>query len=279
MNTLSKEKHCIIPPDECTILIKSAGEMASGIAVRLYRAGFRRIVMLETAYPLAVRRTVSFCEALFQAEQNVEGVIAKKANTIEEILTLWQQGFLAVIIDPEWKTIPLLAPEVTIDAVLAKRNIGTTMNEAPLVLALGPGFTAQYDAHYVIETNRGHSLGRIYTEGQAHPNTGIPGNISGYTKERVLRAPCDGTMETQHKIGDVVKKGETICTVNSTPVTASIDGILRGCIRPQSHVRSGLKLGDVDPRGELDNCYTISEKARALGGSVLEAICTHLYSK
>ena len=258
------------------IIIKSGGEMASGIAVRLYRAGFRSIVMLETPHPLAVRRAVSFCEAVHDGEQQVEGITARRADRPEDIPNLWRNGMLAVAVDPEWALIPLLAPQITIDAVLAKRNLGTAISEAPLVVALGPGFTAGRDAHYVIETNRGHDLGRVYAKGSAQPDTGIPGNIGGYTKERVLRAPVDGIVESCREIGSPIKAGEAVCVVGGVPVPAAIDGIVRGCVRAGTRARAGLKLGDVDPRGLPEYCVTVSEKARALGGAVLEVVCGHL---
>ena len=258
------------------IIIKSGGEMASGVAVRLYRAGFRNIVMLETPHPLAVRRAVSFCEAVHDGEQRVEGITARRADRPEDILDLWRNNMLAVAVDPEWALIPQLAPEVTIDAVLAKRNLGTTMTEAPLVVALGPGFTAGLDAHYVIETNRGHDLGRVYAKGNAQPNTGIPGDIGGYTKERVLRAPVDGIVESCREIGSPIRAGEAVCAVSGVPVLAAINGIVRGCVRPGTRARAGLKLGDVDPRGLPEYCVTVSEKARALGGAGLEVVCGHL---
>lgn len=264
--------------NSCSIVIKSGGEMASGIAVRLYRAGFHNIAMLEIPSPIAVRRTVSFCEAVYDGEQCVEGITARRADRPEDIRALWDNGFLAVVADPEWQSISSLRPEMTIDAVLAKRNIGTALSEAPLVVALGPGFTAGVDAHYVIETNRGHDLGRVYAHGQAQPNTGVPGTIGGYTLERVLRAPCDGIVEAYREIGESIRAGERVCAVDGVPVISGINGVLRGCIRPGSRVRSGLKLGDVDPRGERENCRTVSEKARALGGAALEVLCAHIYS-
>jgi len=262
--------------DSCDIVIKSGGEMASGIAVRLFRAGFRNIVMLETPRPLAVRRAVAFCEAVYDGAMTVEGVTAKRAETPEAVRELWRNGMLAVAVDPDWTFIPQLRPVMTIDAVLAKRNIGTVMNEAPLVVALGPGFTAGVDAHYVIETNRGHNLGRVFSEGCAQPNTGVPGDIGGYTSERVLRAPVDGVVEACKDIGSPVRAGEAVLTVGAVPVTAALDGIVRGCIRPGTRVRTGLKLGDIDPRGVPEHCRTVSEKARALGGAVLEVLCAHL---
>ena len=258
------------------IIIKSGGEMASGIAVRLYRAGFRNIVMLETPHPLAVRRAVAFCEAVHDGGQRVEGITARRADRPEDIRDLWRNGMLAVAVDPEWKLIPLLRPEMTIDAVLAKRNLGTSMSEAPLVVALGPGFTAGVDAHYVIETNRGHNLGRVYAEGSAEPDTGIPGDIAGYAKERVVRAPVDGIVESCREIGGFIRAGETVCAVGGVPAVAAIDGIVRGCVRAGTKARAGLKLGDIDPRGVPEYCVTVSEKARALGGAVLEVLCARL---
>ena len=257
---------------DLTICIKGAGEMASGVAWRLYMANFRRLFMLEVPNPLAVRREVSFCEAIHDKTKTVEDVVAVKADTIEDISAIWDAGNIAVMADPKWAAVKELNPDVVIDAILAKRNLGTSREEAPLVIGLGPGFFAGEDVHLVIETNRGHHLGRIITSGQAEPNTGIPGNIGGFTEERVLRAPANGDFTPQKAIGESVKKGEIIGMVGGVDVRPQIDGVLRGLIRPQSRVSKGLKIGDIDPRGEVDFCFTISEKARAIGGSVLEAV-------
>lgn len=259
-----------------TIIIKGAGEMASGVAVRLYRAGFRTLLMLETPAPAAVRRSVSFCEAVYDGRQWVEGITARRAAGVGDIRNAWRLGQIAVAVDPEWRLVGRLRPMVTVDAVIAKRNLGTTRFEAPLVVALGPGFTAGLDAHCVIETNRGHDLGRVLTRGAAEANTGIPGNIGGFTAERVLRAPEAGVVGNCRGIGETVRAGETVCTVGGTPVTSKIDGMVRGCIRPGLHVKRGAKIGDVDPRGGAVDCRGVSEKARALGGGVLEAVCGHL---
>jgi xanthine dehydrogenase accessory factor len=258
---------------DLVIALKSAGEMASGIACRLYMAGIKKIVMLDVKEPLAVRRGVSFCEALYDQSHTIEEIEALATNDWGEISRIWDQGQIPVLADPKWKTIPRLNPNVVVDAILAKRNLGTKREEATLVIGLGPGFTAGKDVHMAIETNRGHNLGRIITQGSPSPNTGIPGNIGGFTSERVLRAPDSGVFLTQHHIGEKVEKGNCIGTVNGQEVMCEIDGILRGLIRPNTTVKKGLKLGDVDPRGNLEYCYTISEKARAIGGSVLEAIC------
>lgn len=255
------------------IVIKGAGEMASGVAVRLRRAGFRRIAMLETARPMAVRRAVSFCEAVYDGRQEVEGVVARRVDSPDALPRLWDVGEIGVLVDPDWRSLPAIAPAVSVDAVIAKRNLGTRLDEAPLVVALGPGFVAGVDAHCVVETNRGHDLGRILHSGSAEPNTGIPGNIGGYTGERVLRAPVAGTVGNCRAIGDAVVAGETICEVDGAAVSAAIAGVVRGCIRTGTPVPAGAKLGDIDPRGERGNCFTVSEKARALGGAVLEAVC------
>lgn len=252
--------------------IKGAGEMASGVACSLYKANIRNIFMMEIASPLAVRRTVSFCESIHSESitiEGVQGVIAHDANNIKKA---WNHGAIAVLPDPEWKTISRLKPDVVIDATLAKINLGTRVGEARLVIGLGPGFEAGKDVHIVIETHRGHNIGRIIEKGAAHPNTGVPGNIDGYTHQRVLRAPCDGRFESSLDIGTLVKKHQTIGRVDALEVTATLTGVLRGLIRPGTRVKKGLKIGDIDPRGDVDHCYTVSDKARTLGGSVLQAI-------
>lgn len=261
-----------IPLKDRVIVIKGAGEQATGIACRLYRANFKRILMLETPSSLAVRRQVSFCEAVHGGCMAVEGIEAVRVFDEMERHAVWAGGKIAVQVDPQAKSLSCCKPDVFIDATLAKRNLGTSMADAPLVIALGPGFTAGTDCHIVIETNRGHDLGRLIYTGMAAANTGIPGDIASYTKERVLRAPVEGTFTTEKQIGDHVRKGEVIGVVGSAEVVSQLDGILRGLIRPGSAVSKGLKIGDVDPRGEVGYCDTISEKARALGGAVLEAM-------
>ena len=257
---------------ELIVVIKGAGEMASAVAWRIYMSNIRQILMLESASPQAVRREVSFCEAVHDGRKTVEGVEANRADNDDEAREAWRQGKIAVVADPEWKMLDRLQPNVVIDAILAKKNLGSHMREAPLVIGLGPGFVAGHDVHFVIETNRGHNLGRIMTSGTAEPNTGIPGPIGGYTAERVLRAPCDGEFKTRCSIGNLVKKGDRVGTVAADAVLANIDGVLRGLIRSSSRVHRGLKLGDIDPRGDVDYCHTISDKARAISGSVLETI-------
>ena len=257
---------------ELIVAIKGAGEMASAAAWRIYMSNIRQILMLEAPFPLAVRREVSFCEALYGGRQVVEGVEACRTDEDTDVRKAWAQGRIAVTVDPEWKILDRFRPNVVIDAILAKKNLGTRMSEAQLVIGLGPGFVAGQDVHLVIETNRGHNLGKILASGSAAPNTGIPGSIGGHTEERVLRAPCDGEFKSRCAIGDLVKKDDVIATVAESDVRAKIDGVLRGLIRSSAPVHQGLKLGDIDPRGDADYCRTISDKARAISGSVLEAI-------
>jgi xanthine dehydrogenase accessory factor len=256
---------------DLTLLIKGAGEMATGVAHRLARSGFR-ICLTEIAEPLAVRRAVSFCEAIFEGTKVVEGVTAKRVAGREEMEDVWQNGELPIIVDPSCSLRSVLLPDVLIDAILAKENRGTRLDDAPLVIALGPGFRVGRDAHFVIETNRGHRLGRVIEEGEAEPNTGIPGEIAGLTWERVLRAPCAGRFQSHRSIGDPVSQGEIVAEVEGIPIKANVPGVMRGMLRDGLKVKEKMKVGDVDPRGIQEYCFTISEKARAIGGGVLEAI-------
>jgi xanthine dehydrogenase accessory factor len=255
-----------------SIGIKGAGEMASAIAWRLYMANIRKIFMMEIPSPLAVRRGVCFSEAVHERNKTVEGVEAVKADRIDDVEKIWHNEKIALLVDPKWMSRNELQPDVMLDAILAKRNLGTARAEASLVIGLGPGFVAGGDVHMVIETNRGHNLGRIITSGSAEADTGVPGDISGYTRERVLRAPAGGVFRTVKTIGDLVKKGEVVGEVGGVEMRTMIDGIIRGLIRPDITVTRGMKLGDIDPRGGLNYCYTISDKARAIAGSALEAI-------
>ena len=257
---------------DLVIVIKGAGEMATGMACRLFRANFRHLVMLETDMPMAVRRCVSFCEAVYDGAFTVEGITARRADTASDIPRIWASGEVPVLVDPGWSVIPDLAPHVVIDAIIAKKNLGTDMGEASLVIGLGPGFCAGEDVHCVIETNRGHDLGRIIEKGPAQADTGIPGTICGVSGERVLRAPCDGLFDAVIAIGDLVRKDQVLGHVEQMPVTAKIDGMIRGMIRNRTRVPAGCKIGDIDPRGAAAVHDTISEKARAVGGAVLEAI-------
>lgn len=263
--------------NELSIVIKGAGEMASGIAHRLYQAGMGRIVMLEIARPLAVRRFVSFCEAVYDGSARVENVEGRLVEDAVSMKKAWEEGRIAIMVDPEWKTIGALSPDAVIDATMAKRNLGTTKTEAPFVIGVGPGFSAPGDVHAVVESNRGHDLGRVIYDGSAEPYTGVPGEIKGIARERVLRAPAAGMVRHVHRIGDEVKKDELVLHVGGAPVYAPFDGVLRGLIR-EIEVEDREKVGDVDPRQKKEFCFTISDKARAIGGGVLEALL-HNYRK
>jgi len=258
--------------EDLVVLIRGAGEMASGVAHRLRLSHFK-ICMLEIPTPLAVRREVSFCEAIYDGEKEVEGVQAKFISKPEQIQSVWKAGKIPLLVDPDLeKTKHFLKPDVLIDAIMAKKNLGTQINDAPLVIGLGPGFTAGKDAHLVIETNRGHHLGKVIRNGSAEPDTGIPGDIGGYTVQRVLRTMKKGIFHPYKAIGERVNKGSVVAVVDDFPVIAEISGIVRGLLREGVEVRKGMKVGDIDPRGKRELCFTISDKARAIGGGVLEAI-------
>lgn len=253
------------------ILIRGAGDLASGVAVRLAHCGYQ-IVMTDLDHPTSIRRAVSFSETILKGTFTVEDVTAEHAGSVHDITKILSKGRIAAIADPDAKCISVLKPEVVIDAILAKRNLGTQINDAPVVIALGPGFFAGKDCHAVIETNRGHDLGRVIYNGSAAPNTGIPGNISGFTVERVLRAPKEGIFTEIRHIGDLVAKGDPIAEVDGETILSPLDGVIRGLLPSGTPVTKGMKSGDVDPRGVLSNCYSVSDKARAIGGGVLEAI-------
>lgn len=253
------------------ILIRGAGEMASGAGVRLFRAGFR-LVFTEVERPLCVRRTVSFADAVYEGRAEVEGITAYRVADPGDIPAQWEAGCLAVWVNGDVDAMAAFRPDVVIDAIIAKRNLGLHAGLADLVIALGPGFEAPRDAHVVIETNRGHNLGRLIYQGEAEPNTGVPGVISGESSLRVLRAPADGVFESELAIGDRVEAGMIVGSVAGEAVRAKLSGTLRGQIRSGTPVWAGLKIGDVDPRGQKDFCNTVSDKARAIGGAILEAI-------
>ena len=251
-------------------LIRGAGDLATGVALCLHRAGFR-IVMTELPAPTAIRRTVAFAEAVFQGSQTVEGVTAERV-TAERAAEVLGRGRIAVVADPLAEIRPRFGPDVAVDAILKKRNLGTTRDFAPIVIGLGPGFVAGTDVDAVIETMRGHDLGRIRFAGSAAPDTGTPGEIDGRTAERILRAPVAGVVTLSKRIGDCVRPGDTVMKVGAVPVSAQIGGCLRGLIHEGILAAEGMKIGDVDPRGESQYCATVSDKARALGRAVLEAV-------
>ncbi len=254
------------------IVVRGAGDMASAIAWRLHKSGFP-LVMTEVARPLAVRRKVSFCEAVWDGSSVVEGVTARLLKEPQEAISVQARGEIPLLVDPDLDCLPKLEPSALIDATLAKKNLGIHRDLAPLVIGVGPGFSAGKDVHVVVETKRGHHLGRVITEGEAIANTGTPGNIGGYASERVLRSPADGIFEVKLELGALVKAGDLIAEVAGKPVKAEIPGLVRGLIRPGLQVTQGLKVGDVDPRGDITYLDTISDKARAVAGGVLEAIC------
>ena len=253
------------------VIIRGAGDIATGIALRLHRAGIH-LILTDLPQPTAVRRTVCFSEAIRLGEVQVEDVTARLARSPEEALELTRQGTAAVLADPEGACIPQLRPHGVVDAILAKKNLGTRMDMAPAVIGVGPGFTAGVDCHAAVETMRGHTLGRVLYTGSPIPNTGVPGNIGGYTAERVLRAPADGIFEPRLEIGALVKAGEVAATVNGRPMACAIDGCLRGLLQAGVPVYKGMKSGDIDPRCRPEHCLTASDKALAVGGGVLEAL-------
>lgn len=257
------------------VLIRGGGEMATGVAHRLARCHFR-VCLTEVAQPQAVRRAVSFCEAIYEGEKTVEGITAMRVGLPEEIFPRWERGQIPLLIDPAAAIKDALQPDVLVDAILAKRNTGTDLRDAPLVIGLGPGFRAGQDVHLVVETQRGHDLGRVIERGEAEADTGVPAEIGGYSEERVLRSPADGPFTANKAIGDRVSSGEIVGWVAGFPVEAQISGVLRGLIREGIEVQSRMKLGDIDPRAQREACYTISDKARAIAGGVLEAILMRL---
>ncbi|WP_330666410.1 selenium-dependent molybdenum cofactor biosynthesis protein YqeB [Vallitalea sp.] len=255
------------------VVVRGGGDIASGTIHRLTKCGFR-VVVLEIDKPTVIRRTVSFANALFDNEITIENIKAVRADDVNDIKKYLNNNIIPILVDEYGKSIYQLKPDIVIDAILAKKNMGTNMEMAPIVIGLGPGFTAGKDVHAVIETNRGHDLGKVIYSGKPQKNTGIPGNIEGYTHERVIRSSHEGNVSATAKIGDTVNKGDCIGYVNEFPILAPIDGVIRGLIKSGLHVTENFKIGDVDPRGKIDYCFTISDKARAVAGGVLEAILT-----
>ena len=254
------------------IIVRGGGDIASGAIQKLYRSGFK-VLVLETETPSAIRRKVSFCEAVYEKEIEIEGIKARLVANDEEIKDCWDSDILPVMIDSRGKVIERLKPLAVVDGILAKQNFGTKRSMALITIALGPGFSAPEDVDIVIETMRGHNLGRIIEEGRASENTGVPGVIAGFGIERVIYSDYSGVITNIEKIGNVVEKGDVIAVVGDNEIYASISGVLRGIIRDGYKVKKGLKIADIDPRiSEKDNCFTISDKARNIGGAVLESI-------
>ncbi len=253
------------------VLVKGGGDLGTGVAWRLHKSGFP-VVVTELANPLVVRRTVAFASAVYNGEIAVEGVTAWKAADEGEARGLIEDGIIPVLVDPVCESRLALNPTVLVDAIMAKKNTGTQLSDAPFVIALGPGFTPGVDCHCVIETQRGHNLGRALWSSPAEPNTGRPGEIAGKSAERVLRSPCEGIVAGVRRIGDRVNAGDIIARVNGAEVLSPFDGVLRGLVHDGLSVKTGAKIGDVDPRAQREHCFTLSDKALAVGGGVLEAI-------
>lgn len=253
------------------VVIRGAGDIASGIALRLYRAGMQ-VVMCDLAVPTSIRRTVCFSEAIRLGETSVEGVRGVLCADVAAARVEATAGNVAVLVDPEAACVRELAPDALVDAILAKRNLGTTRDMAPVVIGVGPGFTAREDCDAAVETMRGHYLGRVYYEGSPIPNTAVPGLIGGYAGERVMRAPADGVFEPCMEIGAQVAAGDVCATVAGEPMRATIDGVVRGLLQAGVPVHKGMKCGDVDPRCHPEYIESASDKALAVGGGVLEAI-------
>lgn len=253
------------------VIIRGAGDLATGIALRLKRAHIS-VIMTDIPAPTAIRRTVAFSQAIVLGETKVEDVTARRVETPEAAMALLQENVVPVLADPEGACISILKPDAVVDAILAKRNLGTRITDAPVVIGVGPGFTAGVDCHAVVETMRGHTLGRALYSGSPLPNTGIPGLIGGRSGERVLRAPADGIFEPRMEIGQLVQEGEIAATVNGKPMRCTLTGCLRGLLQGGLQVHEGMKCGDIDPRGQQANCFTASDKATAIGGGVLEAL-------
>lgn len=258
------------------IIVRGGGDIASGTIAKLYNCGFS-VLILEIPTPSAIRRNVAFSEAVYEKTQTLEGITCYLADDLNQAKKYLEEGKLTILVDPDAASVNELKPLAVIDAILAKKNLGTTQEMAPITIALGPGFCAGIDADAVIETMRGHNLGRIIYEGTAAPNTGVPGNIGGYDKERVIHSSATGILQNVCHITDIVKKDDVIANIKTDtgliPVHATIDGLLRGLIRDGYPVTTGFKIADIDPRLEqLNNCFTISDKARCIAGGVLEAL-------
>lgn len=252
------------------ILIKGAGDLATGIAYEFWLAG-HEILMTDIEVPLAVRRMVSFSRAVYEGKAQVEKAEGILVHDLEEARRTIAAGNIAVIVDENAKIREEYGPDILIDGIMAKKNTGTHITDAPVVIGIGPGFTAGLDCHYVVETQRGPSLGNVIREGSAIPNTGIPGDIAGYTIERLIRASASGMLEPKAEIGDLVKKGQIVAVTGGAPVYAQMSGIVRGMLQEGVQVEEGLKIGDIDAREVKEYCYTISDKARRIGKGALEA--------
>lgn len=257
--------------DKDLVVIRGGGDIASGIACRLFNSGFK-VLILEISNPSVIRRKVSFAQAVYENEVFVQGIRGKLVRKLDEALLLSEHNLIPVLIDGELKNFKNNKPNILVDAILAKKNLGISIDMASVVIGVGPGFTAGVDVDAVIETQRGHELGRVILNGSAEPNTGIPGNVGGYGLERVIKSPKGGIVRIIKDIGSIVESGDTIAIVDGIEVKTKIGGVVRGMIQDGYHVTAGMKMADIDPRANVDNCFSISDKARAVGGGVLEAI-------
>ncbi|EGW40998.1 NAD(P)-binding Rossman fold domain protein [Desulfosporosinus sp. OT] len=253
------------------VVVRGGGDLATGIIHRIWRAGFK-VVITEVPQPTAIRRTVSFAEAVYSKVTVVENVRAQLVSNDQQAYQILKMGFIPIIIDTKAQIINKIKPLAVVDAIIAKRNLGTQLTDAPIVIGIGPGFTVGQDVHAVIETKRGHHLGRVITSGTAASNTSIPGVIDGHASKRVLYAPASGSYKGCRQISDFVQADELVAFVGSSEIRANISGVLRGILHDGLTVETGTKVGDIDPRGVKEHCFTISDKARAVGGGVLEAL-------
>lgn len=257
------------------IVVRGAGDIASGVIYRLHQCGFK-VMALEIENPTVIRRTVAFASAVKRGGVTVEGLTALRCATKPDILRTFATGKIPICVDPQGLWIKHMKPFAVVDAILAKKNLGTSREMASVVIGVGPGFTAGLDVDVVIETNRGHDLGRVIHCGSAAENTGIPGDVAGHTQERVVRAPSAGVISIIRDIGELVVPGDSLATIGDKFVTSKITGVIRGIIADNSYVFEGMKIGDIDPRGSISHCYTISDKARNISGGVLEAVFHYL---
>lgn len=257
-------------PRDTYVLVRGAGDLASGVIGKLHQCGFK-VAAVEIELPTVIRRTVSFAQAVFDGEVMVEGMRGVRTHW-ENAEKIWQAGCIPIVVDPKLEGLALFPFDVVVDAIIAKRNLGTQIEMAPIVIGLGPGFEAGADVHAVIETMRGHNLGRVIYQGMAEPDTAIPGLIGGFAGERVMRAPKEGLYRPLAAIGDLVKEEQVIAEVDGAPVAATISGVLRGQLQDGLFVTKGFKVADVDPRAAIEHCFTFSDKARSIAGGVLEAI-------
>ena len=257
--------------DKSIALVKGGGDLGTGVALRLFQHDYR-VVVTELPQPLVVRRTVAMASAVYEGRVTIEGVEARRVQDATGITAAWADGYIPVMVDPETRIAQKLRPHIVVDAIMAKRNTGTTIHDAPAIVALGPGFGAGTDCHAVVETQRGPDLGRVYFKGSTAPDSGVPGEVGGEAIRRVLRAPVDGVFVEQARIGDLVRPGNVVGQVNGQPVTAVIAGVVRGLLTSGVAVRAGTKVGDIDPRGDPALCYRVSDKAWQVADGVLKAL-------